>query len=81
MAKAFHLTIAKIAENLFDGEVQSVTLPGVDGVFQVLANHEALISELKQGTVHIKTMDEQVHDIALTGGIAEISQNQVTIIA
>lgn len=37
--------------SLFKGEATSVTLPGLDGVFQVLNNHAPIISSLKSGEV------------------------------
>lgn len=81
MAKTFHLTVAKVGETLFDGEAVSATLPGGEGVFQVLADHEAFISELKSGELNIKSSDNQSHNFSLKdGGIAEVSRNQATIL-
>lgn len=81
MAKTFHLTVAKVGENLFDGDVVSVSLPGSEGVFQVLPEHEAFVSELKQGEMRIKTADDQNHHFDIPqGGIAEVSHNQATIL-
>jgi F-type H+-transporting ATPase subunit epsilon len=77
----FHLTVAKVGENLFDGEAVSVSLPGTEGVFQVLPNHEASISELNAGKLEIKSADNQTQTISLEkGGIAEVSHNQATIL-
>lgn len=79
--KTFHLTIAKIGENLFDDDVKSVILPGKDGVFQVLANHEAFISELVKGELVVKTSGDKIEKFSLLeGGIAEISNNQATVL-
>lgn len=79
--KTFHLTVARVGENLFDGEAVSATLPGTEGVFQVLANHEAFISELVEGEMRIVSPDNRSHAFALpTGGVAEISRNQATIL-
>ena len=81
MAKIFHLTVARVGEKLFDGEVLSVSLPGIDGVFEVFAGHEALISGLAPGEVRITSSDSQQHHFSIAeGGIAEISQNQATIL-
>ncbi len=81
MAKTFHLTVARIGENLFDGEAVSATLPGKEGVFQVLAEHEAFVSELVPGELHVKAADEQSYHFEMPkGGIAEISRNQATIL-
>ncbi len=79
--KTFHLTIARVGENLFDGEAVSATLPGTDGVFQVLAEHEAFVSELRSGEVTVKAADNQAYHFSIPhGGIAEVSHNQATIL-
>ncbi|MDB5244760.1 MAG: atpC [Parcubacteria group bacterium] len=81
MAKTFHLTVAKIGENLFDGEATSVTLPGSEGRFQVLASHEAMVSSLVKGTISITGADDAKQEIEIEdGGVAEISNNQATIL-
>ena len=81
MAKTFHLTIARVGENLFDGEVVSASFPGVEGVFEVLAEHEAFVSELKAGDVRVTSADGQTHHFGIAEkGIAEISRNQATIL-
>lgn len=81
MAKTFHLTIARVGEHLFDGEAQSVTLPGTEGVFQVLAHHEAFVSELKEGVAHVVAADgEKYHFDLPSGGVAEVSHNQTTVL-
>ena len=79
--KTFHLIAAKVGETLFDGEVVSVLLPGSEGLFQVLAGHEAFVSELVLGSMHIKTKDGSMHTIKIERkGIAEVSHNQVTVL-
>ena len=81
MAKTFHLTVARVGENLFDGEANSVTLPGVDGVFTVLAGHEAFVSQLKEGEAHIVAANGEKHHVEIPhGGIAEISGMQATVL-
>lgn len=77
----FHLTVARVGENLFDGEALSVSLPGSEGVFQVLAHHEAFVSELKRGEAHVVAADGGKHHFTIPeGGIAEVSQNQATVL-
>lgn len=81
MAKTFHLTVARVGENVFDGEAISVTLPGSEGVFTVLAGHEAFVSPLKEGTIKIHAADDSVTEIALeVPGVAEVSNNQATVL-
>lgn len=81
MAKAFHLTIARVGENLFDGEALSATCPGEEGVFQILASHEAFVTPLKSGEVRVEAADGTKYHFELPhGGVAEISNNQATIL-
>ena len=79
--KTFHLTVERVGENLFDGEAVSATLPGKDGVFQILAEHEPFVSELVPGEMRVKAADEQSYHFELPkGGVAEVSRNQATIL-
>ena len=81
MSKTFHLTVAKVGENLFDGEAQSVTLPGEDGVLTVMANHEAFVTPLKSGTIRIEDAEGARQEIEWEGtGLLEVSNNQATVI-
>ena len=62
----------------FEGTIESVTLPGVMGQFQVLNNHAALIAALKAGRMRYvaegKTVDRDIH-----GGIADVKDNVVSV--
>ncbi|MBU6490564.1 F0F1 ATP synthase subunit epsilon [Patescibacteria group bacterium] len=79
--KTFHLTVARIGENLFDEEVVSVSLPGIEGTFQILAGHEPFVSLLTAGTVHIKNANGQGHSFETPKeGVAEISYSQATVL-
>ena len=80
MARTLHVTIAKVGENLFDGEAVSVTLPGSDGVFEVLAGHEPFVTPLKKGTARVVTEDGGSESFDIEQGIAEVSHNQATIL-
>lgn len=47
------LEIITPESKIFVGEAEAVQLPGLDGSFQVLNNHAAIISALVAGTVKI----------------------------
>jgi F0F1-type ATP synthase epsilon subunit len=81
MAKTFHLTIAKIGENLFDGEALAASLPGTEGVCEVLAGHEAFVSQLAAGVMRVTLPDSEKRTFPVPqGGIAEVSNNQATVL-
>ena len=48
-----YLEILSPEATLFSGEVDSVTVPGSAGAFQILNNHAPIVSTLKEGTVKI----------------------------
>lgn len=78
--KTFHLTIARVGENLFDGEAVSASFPGVEGTFEVLADHEAFVSELSAGEARVTAADNTQQRFPIMGGIAEVSHNQATVL-
>lgn len=63
----------------FEGEVNSVTLPGVLGKFQVLNNHAALIAALTAGTVTYVTPAGETQSRDIDGGVADIKNNVVSV--
>ena len=78
--KLLKLTISRVDEPVFDGEVVGVSVPGVSGNMQILAHHTALISPLKSGiiTIHKRTGEKESHHIK--SGTLEISNNHATIL-
>jgi F-type H+-transporting ATPase subunit epsilon len=81
MARTFHLTIARVGENLFDGDAVSVSLPGEAGTFEILAHHEPLVSPLRAGTARVTVADGTSQSFELAaGGIVEVSNGQATVL-
>ncbi|MEM1357270.1 MAG: F0F1 ATP synthase subunit epsilon [Bacteroidota bacterium] len=66
---------------IFIGNINKVSLPGVDGSFQLLDNHAPLVSALRGGNVTLQTGTGayQYYDEA-TSAIAEGSEANQTII-
>ncbi len=50
-----YLEIVSPEATLFSSEVDSVTVPGINGEFQMLNNHAPIVSLLKEGMVKIHT--------------------------
>jgi len=48
-----HLEIITPETKIFNGEVDAVQLPGLDGLFQVLKGHAPIISGLGNGVVKV----------------------------
>ena len=66
---------------IFAGEAESVQIPGTDGSFQILLNHAPLISGVGSGTVNIKLADKSTKLFNVQGGVAEVLNNHVIILA
>ena len=78
--KLLKLTISRVDGPVFDGEVLSVSVPGVAGDMQILARHEALISPLKKGQIKIEDSKGETETFALESGTLEMSDNHATIL-
>ncbi len=54
-----HLEVVSPEAVLFSSNVDSISVPGTDGEFQMLNNHAAVVSTLKAGTVkiHVHTQE------------------------
>jgi F-type H+-transporting ATPase subunit epsilon len=62
----------------FEGTIESVTLPGVMGSFQVLKNHAALIAALMAGKMSY-LVDGQTVEREIHGGVADVKDNVVSV--
>ena len=66
------------SELLFEGEAESVTLPGTVGSFSVLNNHAPIISSLESGKVVVRT-HEGSQDYPLNSGFVEVRDNIIIV--
>lgn len=59
-----YLEIVSPEATLFSADVDSVTVPGINGEFQMLKNHAPIVSLLKEGLVkiHVHTQEHLVFD-------------------
>lgn len=76
-----NLQIITPDKSIYDGEAILVQLPGIDGSFEVLENHAALISVLKKGDVRIIKNDKSEELFPINGGVIEVLKNNVLILA
>ena len=76
----FQLSLVSPEKLLFAGEVDQVDLPGVEGDFGVLAGHAPVVAMLRPGIV--TAIAGSVRDkFVIFGGLAEFSQEELTILA
>ena len=68
-------------KEIFNGEASLVQMPGLDGLFEVLQNHAPLIAALKKGKIKIVNAQNEVLFFEINGGVVEVQQNNVRILA
>ncbi len=75
----FELTIVTPEGQAYQGRVERVVLPGREGEFGVLTNHERFLAPLRVGAVEILT-DEGPLYAAVADGFAEVDGERVTVL-
>lgn len=63
---------------IYNGEVESVKVPGTLGSFEILNNHAPIISSLGNGKVEYTAKDNS-NAIDIEGGFVEVKKNEVNI--
>ena len=75
----FELTIVTPEGQAYQGSVERVVLPGREGEFGVLTNHERFLAPLRVGAVEILTVDGPLY-AAVADGFAEVDGERVTVL-
>ena len=65
---------------VFEGEVDSVNLPGSEGRLGILPNHSPLLTTLSYGEVIVKQGGQEDY-YAVGGGFAEVQPEKVIVLA
>lgn len=74
------LSVLTAEKELFSGDVQIISLPGIDGSFQILERHAPMVSALTQGVVFLKTTDGSTKELPITKGFVEVLDNKVSLL-
>lgn len=90
------LEIVSPEATLFSGEITMVSVPGVNGEFQMLNNHAPIVSLLKSGNIKINSsnikiakefahkfnmVNDQNYWLSIQSGTIEMNNNKVIILA
>ncbi len=76
----FPLRIISSNRVFFEGEATSLTIPGMDGEYGILANHENAVVAMKEGELRLAAADG-TNEVAIVGlGYTEIVDNTVTVL-
>ena len=75
---AIELTVVTPEGEAYSGAVEEVVLPGSEGEFGVLAQHERFLAPLAPGVMEIRTGDESLFN-AVSDGFADVSAERVVV--
>ncbi len=76
-----NLEIISPSKTVFQGTINSVTVPGVVGNFQILLNHAPIVSILEIGLIKVVTSEGTNKFFAVSGRTVEAKNNNVLILA
>ncbi|HET7884696.1 MAG TPA: F0F1 ATP synthase subunit epsilon [Bradyrhizobium sp.] len=76
----FHFDLVSPEKMAFSGEVDQVDVPGAEGDFGVLAGHAPVVAAIRPGILTVISGGSKQKIIVL-GGIAEVSDKGLTVLA
>ena len=66
---------------VFAEEASLVQLPGIDGSFEILNNHAAMITVLGKGDAKVVDNNNETHHFSIEGGVVEVLSNKTLVLA
>ena len=76
-----NLEIVTPDSKVYEGEIPSIALPGIDGSFQILNNHAPIVSALGTGKMTVVDTESQTQEYTISGGVVEMNNNKVIVLA
>ena len=76
----FHFDLVSPEKLAFSGEVDQVDVPGIEGDFGVLAGHAPVVAVIRPGILTV-TIGNNHQKIIVLGGLAEVSEKGLTVLA
>ena len=67
-------------ETLYSGEIYLIKVPGTKGSFEVLNNHEPIISTLDAGKIKVITKEGKEQFFDIKNGFIEVKKNKISVL-
>ena len=82
MANTIHVDVVSAEEQIYSGDAEFVVLPGVIGELGIYPRHTPLLTQIKPGSVRIKTPGSAEDELVFVqGGYLEVQPHLVTVLA
>jgi len=75
-----NLEIITPEKPIFRDQIESVTIPGTLGSFQILKDHAPIISSFEVGVIKVKKATAETY-YTTSGGTVEVNHNKVLVLA
>jgi F-type H+-transporting ATPase subunit epsilon len=77
---ALTLKLITPEKKVFEGDVESIKCPGIDGLFGVLSGHAPMVSALGEGKL-VYASEGKETEVKISGGFLEVSNNVCSVMA
>ncbi len=77
----FHLSIVTAEGSLYEGDIEMLVAPAIDGEIGIMTNHHPLVTKLGPGGMRVVKTDKTEQILFVNGGYLEVLNNKVTILA
>lgn len=76
-----HVSIVSVTGEIYQGNAHFAALPSRSGELGILPRHAPMLSMLRPGHVRVHEESGQVQLVYITGGMAEIRPDEISILA
>lgn len=77
----FTLDIVTLKKVAFSEEIKSVSAPGTEGYFTILANHTPFVSSLQPGVIRVTRPNGDLFAFSMSGGFLMTDGKKVILLA
>ena len=81
LPKAINLEIVTPDRIFFRGQVQSITVPGIEGYLGILPGHAPLLAELRIGVISYRLATDEEQRLFCSWGFVEVLPDRVSVLA
>ena len=75
MASTFYLEMVSPQDIFYSGNARQIILPGLDGAYGVLPNHEPMVTAITAGIVRYQDQEGRWHMCVASDGCVEVRWN------
>lgn len=75
-----NITVLTPDQEIYQGPITSVKVPGVGGQFEILKNHAPIVSALGEGPVRLRIASGSDMSFSIEKGFIEVLNNEVSLL-